>query len=135
MNRIYLDNNATTQLLPEVLDAMLPYWTTEFGNASSLHREGRLARRAIESARETIAELAAEARRRGVPFHTDAVQAVGKIPVSFRALGASSLSLSAHKFHGPVGVGALLFQASCTLEPVLTGGHQEMGFRPGTEPV
>lgn len=237
MNRIYLDNNATSPLLPEVIDAMLPYWTGEFGNPSSLHREGRLARRTLESARETIAELldaapkqviftsggteannlailglagptpshlvtspiehpsvlgcfdllekrgfqldripvdrsglvcpddfscllqpdtrlvslmlvnnetgaiqpvgdlAQEARRQAISFHTDAVQAVGRIPVSFRNLGVNSLSLSAHKFHGPVGVGALLVDQKDLLKLVLTGGHQEAGLRPGTEPI
>lgn len=237
MNRIYFDNNATTPLLPDVLEAMLPYLSGEFGNPSSLHREGRLARRALASSRERIAQLleahpdqvlftsggteannlailgmagtpparlitssiehpsvggcfellekrgfeldqlsvdstglvdledfrcriksgvrlasvmlannetgaiqpvatlADEARRQGVPFHTDAVQAVGRIPVSFRSLGVTSLSLSAHKFHGPIGVGALIVEKSDFLHPVLAGGHQERGFRPGTEPV
>ena len=237
MTRIYLDNNATTPLLPEVLEAMLPHLSSEFGNASSLHREGRVARGVLESARERTAELldaspgqviftgggteanniatfglagsvpchvvtssvehpsvlgcfdvlatrgfqvsrlsvdsaglvspaefastlrsdtklasvmlannetgaiqpvpelAREARARGIRFHTDGVQAVGRIPVSFRTLGVSSLSLSAHKFHGPSGIGALIVEQPAQLEPVLVGGHQESGVRPGTEPV
>jgi cysteine desulfurase len=68
-------------------------------------------------------------------FHCDAVQAVGKIPISFHDLGVSTLSLSAHKFHGPKGVGALLVQRGVKLHPLLWGGHQQSGRRPGTEPV
>jgi cysteine desulfurase len=68
-------------------------------------------------------------------FHCDAVQAVGKIPVHFHALGVSTLSVSAHKFHGPKGVGALLVRRGVRLHPHLWGGHQQQGRRPGTEPV
>lgn len=80
-----------------------------------------------------VAALAARAG--GVPFHCDAVQAVGKIPVSFRELGVTTLSASAHKFHGPQGVGLLLVRAGTALPPLLYGGHQQRGQRPGTEPV
>jgi cysteine desulfurase len=68
-------------------------------------------------------------------LHTDAAQAVGKLPVSFRGLGVTSLSLSAHKFGGPKGVGALLVKRGTKLAPQLFGGHQQQGRRPGTEPV
>ena len=68
-------------------------------------------------------------------FHCDAVQAVGRIPVSFRELGVTTLSISAHKFHGPKGVGALLIRRNTKLQPRLLGGHQQHGRRPGTEPV
>jgi cysteine desulfurase len=68
-------------------------------------------------------------------FHCDAVQAVGKIPVRFHDLAVSTLSLSAHKFHGPKGVGALLVRRGAKLHPQLWGGHQQQGRRPGTEPV
>jgi cysteine desulfurase len=71
----------------------------------------------------------------GVALHCDAAQAVGKIPVDFRALGATTLSLSAHKFGGPVGIGALLVRRGMTLRPRTFGGHQQRGLRPGTEPV
>jgi cysteine desulfurase len=237
MTRIYLDNNATTAAAPEVLDAMRPYWNGASGNASSLHFEGRLARRAIESAREQVAacldadprqviftsggteannlavrglagqaparlasstiehpsvrgcfdllatcgflvdyisvnesgqirsdcfaaamerqprlvsimvannetgaiqpisELARQACSRGALFHSDAVQAAGKIALSFRSLGVTSLSISAHKFHGPAGVGALIIDSPHRLQPLLVGGHQEFGVRAGTEPV
>src|SRR5262249_41979378 len=66
-------------------------------------------------------------------LHTDAAHAVGKIPVSLRELGATSLSLSAHKFGGPKGVGALLLRKGARLTPQLYGGHQQQGRRPGTE--
>lgn len=68
-------------------------------------------------------------------FHCDAVQAVGKLPVDFHDLGVTTLSLSAHKFHGPKGVGALLVRRGCKLQPQFFGGHQQQGLRPGTEPV
>jgi cysteine desulfurase len=70
-----------------------------------------------------------------VPVHCDAVQAVGKIAVHFHDLGVTSLALSAHKFHGPKGVGALLVRRGTRLTPLLRGGHQQHGLRPGTEPV
>jgi cysteine desulfurase len=63
------------------------------------------------------------------------VQAVGKLPIRFHQLGATTLSLSAHKFHGPKGVGALLVRRGTRLRPLLDGGHQQQGRRPGTEPV
>ncbi|MFO0929045.1 MAG: cysteine desulfurase family protein [Gemmataceae bacterium] len=70
-----------------------------------------------------------------VSVHCDAVQAVGKMPVSFRALGVTTLALTAHKFHGPRGIGALLVRRGAKLRPLLYGGHQQAGRRPGTEPV
>jgi cysteine desulfurase len=84
---------------------------------------------------QDLQPLAAKCNEHGVWFHVDAVQAVGKIPVSFRELGATSLALGAHKFHGPRGVGALLLRKDAKLAPVIFGGHQEAGRRPGTEPV
>jgi cysteine desulfurase len=84
---------------------------------------------------QDLQPLAKKCRKHGVWFHVDAVQAVGKIPVSFRELGATSLALGAHKFHGPRGVGALLLRKGAKLAPVIFGGHQEAGRRPGTEPV
>ncbi len=67
--------------------------------------------------------------------HTDAVQAVGKMRVDFHRLCVNSLSLSSHKFHGPKGIGALLVRRGTVLKPMLLGGHQQKGLRPGTEPV
>jgi cysteine desulfurase len=71
----------------------------------------------------------------GVPVHTDAVQAVGRIAVHFHALGAATLAASAHKFHGPAGVGFLLVRSGVDLSPALFGGGQQGGLRPGTPPV
>lgn len=84
---------------------------------------------------QPIAELAALARERGVLFHTDGVQAVGKIPVDVEALGVDLLTCSAHKFHGPKGMGALFVRQGVSLEPLVSGGHQEQGLRAGTENV
>jgi len=84
---------------------------------------------------QDVSPLAGLCRERGVPLHLDAVQAVGKIPVSFRDLGATALSLGAHKFHGPRGIGALLLRDGARLAPFQFGGHQESGRRPGTELV
>lgn len=236
MSIIYLDNNATTPVLPAVWEAMRPYHTEIFGNPASAHGVGRKARRALEDARERVASLlgadadevvftsgATEANnlalfglagrppghiltsplehpsvaepiqqlaQRGFPvdtlpveasgivpvealterlrpetrlvsvmsanhetgaiqpvaelvrlakppvvFHCDAVQAVGKVPLHFHDLGVTTLSLSAHKFHGPKGVGALLVRRGVHLPPQMWGGHQQHGRRPGTEPV
>jgi cysteine desulfurase len=233
VNDIYLDNNATTPLLPPVLEAMRPYLTEVFGNPASAHQSGRRARQALEDARERVSTIlgahpdevlftsgATEAnnlaifgltsdppshvvaspiehpsvveplqrlRERGFTidflpvdldgivkadalpkllrgdtqmvtvmlannetgaiqpivqlaaahpmFHCDATQAVGRIPVHFHELGASTLSLSAHKFHGPRGVGSLLVRRGTKLRPLLHGGHQQRGLRPGTESV
>jgi cysteine desulfurase len=84
---------------------------------------------------QPIEELAALCGPAGVPLHTDAVQAVGKLPVSFRRLGAAAMSVSAHKFQGPAGIGALIVRQDVPLLPRTFGGHQQSGLRPGTEPV
>ena len=82
-----------------------------------------------------IKELVKTARRHHIPFHTDAVQAVGHIPVNAHDLGVDFLSLSAHKFNGPKGVGALYCRLSSPLQPLLAGGGQEKGMRSGTENI
>ena len=84
---------------------------------------------------QPIAELAAIARQHGALMHTDAVQSAGKIPVDVRALGVDLLSLSAHKFSGPKGAGALWIKRGTRMQPVLTGGKQERSRRAGTENV
>lgn len=235
--QIYLDNNATTRPHPEVVEAVAHHLYHSFANPGSRHAFGRTARRVLETARESIAEilganpdeivftsggtestnlaifgaargvpgtiavtagehpataeacrslemrgwrlarmpvnadglldesrldelpwddlrlvclilahnetgviqpveaLAARCRERQIPLHLDAVQAVGKIDVDFHQLGASLLSLGAHKFHGPRGIGALLVRDGVQLGSYLYGGHQERERRPGTEPV
>jgi cysteine desulfurase NifS len=84
---------------------------------------------------QPIAELCAVAHERGVTFHTDAVQAAGKIDVNVEELGVDLLSLSAHKLHGPKGIGALYVRKGVRLEPLIHGGKQESGLRAGTENV
>lgn len=235
---IYLDHNATTPLAPEVRAAMLPALDELFGNPSSIHEAGRLARNALDAARRQVAALvgvharqvtftgggteannlalrgvaarrgsgrilvsAAEhsavlgpardlarkgftveelpvdasgrvdpdavadrlgpdvilvsvmlannetgviqdvpriaqlVRAAGAVMHTDAVQAVGKIPVDFNATGAHLMTLSAHKLYGPKGVGALVSDGSIDLVPQISGGGQEANLRGGTENV
>lgn len=237
MSRIFLDNNSTTRPLPEVVEAVARHSRDAYANPGSRHAEGRIARRALEDAREKIAAilqaspkeviftsggteainlaifglaarrpsivlstagehpaarqacarlqetgwklqfldvdregrliveqlndlswneiglvtvilahnetgvvqdvapLAQRCHERGISLHLDAVQAVGKMPVDFRGLGAAALSLGAHKFHGPRGIGALLLSSNTTLRPRQVGGHQEADRRAGTEPV
>jgi cysteine desulfurase len=84
---------------------------------------------------DSLAELAARARAAGAVVHTDAVQAVGKIPVDVRALGVDLLALTAHKFGGPAGAGALFVRKGVRLQPLAAGGGQERGRRGGTENV
>jgi cysteine desulfurase len=240
IRKVYLDNNATTPIHPEVLEAMLPFLSHGFGNPSSNHWAGRLAKGAIEIGREQVAGLlncepteivftscasesnntaikgvAAALRKRGnhiittrvehpavltpclylenfgyrvtcldvdaegmldleeledairedtilisamfannetgtvfpvaeigeiaarhrILFHCDAVQAVGKIPLDWKRLDVSLLSLSGHKLNAPKGVGALIVRKGTKLHPHLHGGPQERSHRAGTENV
>ncbi len=235
---IYLDNAASTQIHGDVLDSMLPFLREQYGNPSSIHRYGRLARKAVEKARKQIAflinadpseilitsggtesnntalrgismknpsgqiitssvehdavlepckklvqngfdvdylsvnqfgmidpseldaliskktslvsimfgnnevgtiqpisEIAKICNEYSVPFHTDAVQAVGKIPIDVKELGIDLLSISSHKLYGPKGIGALYVKNGIKIEPVILGGGQEHGLRSGTENV
>lgn len=84
---------------------------------------------------EDIPVLAGISHERGIPFHTDAVQAVGHIPVDVDELGVDALSLSAHKFHGPRGTGALYLRDGFSIPPMVEGGGQERGLRSGTQDV
>ncbi len=236
MHRIYLDNNATTPLLPEVFEAMRPYFGEQFGNASSIHHHGQHTRAAVEDARESVAallgcraseiiftsggteadnlavaglvgagdhvitssiehhavllackhleEIGAEvtvlpvdgrslvdpadvrralrpntklisvmmannetgvlqpveeigkiAAEAGVYFHTDAVQAAGKISIDVNQIGCHALSISGHKIHAPQGVGALYVRKGSHIRPLFYGGRHERSRRPGTENV
>jgi cysteine desulfurase len=84
---------------------------------------------------QPVGALAAIAAQHDVPLHTDAAQVAGKLPVDFRGLGATSMSIAAHKFHGPLGVGVLVVKQGTRLRPQLFGGFQQGGLRPGTESV
>jgi len=236
MPRIYLDNNATTPVLPEVFEAMRPYFGEGFGNASSIHHHGQETRAAVERARDSVAallgcrasevvftsggtegdnlaiagltgpghhivtsgiehhavlhackhleetgcevtyvpvdgrglvdpadvqralrpntklisimmannetgvlqpvvEIGRIAAEADVYFHTDAVQAGGKVPIDVKAIGCDALSISGHKMHAPQGVGALYVRKGTRLQPLFYGGRHERSRRAGTENV
>jgi len=238
MERVYFDHNATTPVDEKVLEAMLPYLRENFGNASSRHEFGTVARRAVDRARQQVASLvnaqpsqvifvsggteannlfikgaagylkpsqvavsavehpcvakpaqelarqgwkvrklavtrdgridlddleaalkeltgivsvmlvnnetgvmldvaaaAQRARAAKAWVHTDAVQALGKVPVDFQALGVHAMSVSAHKIYGPKGAAALVLDKRLQLRPIIHGGGHEQGLRSGTENV
>lgn len=240
MRIVYLDNNATTRVAPEVREAMMPFLTDLYGNPSSMHTFGGQVGRHVDEARQRVAallraspteivftscgtesdsfairgvldahpdrrhlvttrvehpavlnlaqvlarrggcevteigvdrqgrldveevraairrdtaivsvmvannetgvifpveEIGAACRERGVPFHVDAVQVVGKLPLDLRHSTIDLLSLSGHKLHAPKGVGALYVRRGTRIRPFLVGGHQERGRRGGTEAV
>ena len=235
---IYLDNAASTQIHEDVLNSMLPFLKEQYGNPSSIHRYGRLTRKAIHKARKQIASLinadpaeilitsggtesnntalmgilsqfpssqiitssiehdailepckklnsngfhvdylpvdnfgmvdtsdlqniisektslvsvmfgnnevgtiqpiakiAKICDENKVLFHTDAVQAVGKLPIDVKELGVDLLSISSHKLHGPKGIGALYIKDGVKIDPIILGGGQEFRLRSGTENV
>ncbi|MGA7755000.1 MAG: cysteine desulfurase family protein, partial [Candidatus Sulfotelmatobacter sp.] len=236
MRRVYLDNNATTPVLPEVFEAMRPYFEGQFGNASSIHHHGQETRAAVEDARESVARLIgcnaseiiftsggtesdnlaisglvsagdhvitssiehhavlhaskhleeldcevtvlpvdgrglidpADVKRALRPntklisimmannetgvlqpvaeigkivseadvyFHTDAVQAAGKVAIDVNRIGCHALTISGHKIHAPQGVGALYVKKGTKLRPLFYGGRHERSRRAGTENV
>ncbi len=116
------DGVALRDRLPELLDDQTRLVSVMLGN----NETGVL---------QPVGELAALCAERGIPFHTDAVQAVGKIPVRFRDLAVTALSCTAHKLHGPRGMGALVLRRGSLPAPILHGGFQQDGLRPGTEDV
>ena len=239
MKTVYVDNNATTKVAPEVLEAMLPYFSELYGNPSSMHFFGGQVEKKVNGAREKVADLlGAESseivftscgtesdnaaifgtldaypekrhfitsrvehpainnlcaylsrkgyrvtelsvnregqldldelkesitdettlvtimyannetgvifpieeigeivKARGIPFHTDAVQAAGKIPLNMKKSTIDMLSISGHKLHAPKGIGVLYIRKGTKFSPFLIGGHQEKGRRGGTENV
>ncbi|MBP7055668.1 MAG: cysteine desulfurase NifS [Candidatus Omnitrophica bacterium] len=241
MRKVYLDNNATTRTRPEVVEAMLPFYTESYGNASSVHAFGRVARTAVDRARAQVASLlgasspeeviftsggtesdnfalkgvlealknkgnhiitsaiehpavlntckylekngarvtyigvdrngvvnfeelarsitpqtilisamfannevgtiepveaiAKIAKEKGVYFHTDAVQAFGKVPFDLKSLGIDLVAVSGHKIYGPKGIGAIYIKKGTKITPQALGGHHEMSKRAGTENV
>ncbi len=236
MRRVYCDANATTPLLPEVMEAMRPYWMEEFGNASSIHLAGQQARKAVDQARESLArffhcreaevvfnsggtegdntaifgllrkgdhfittsiehsavlraadrvaergvevtfvapeknglidpesiraaltsktrlisvmlannetgvlqpveEIGKIAAEAGAYFHIDAVQGAGKVPFDVQRFGCHLCTISAHKMHGPKGVGAMYVRRGTPLESLIVGGSHERRHRAGTENV
>ena len=84
---------------------------------------------------QPVEQMAKTCRDAGVQIHTDAVQMAGKLPIDFRSLGVDALSIAAHKFQGPLGIGGLLLRGGATIWPIHYGGHQQSGIRPGTESV
>jgi len=116
------DGVARVELLEDLLGPQTRLVSVMLGN----HETGVL---------QPVPRIAEICTRVGVPLHTDAVQAVGKLPVRFRELGVAAMSIGAHKFRGPLGIGALVARDGVALEPLLFGGHQQWGLRPGTEPV
>ncbi|MFN0018491.1 MAG: cysteine desulfurase family protein [Pirellulaceae bacterium] len=82
---------------------------------------------------QPVADIANGASAKDIPVHTDAVQAIGKIPVNFRDLGLTAMTVAPHKIHGPLGIGGLLLRHDAKLQPLFHGGFQQAGLRPGTE--
>jgi cysteine desulfurase len=124
VRRLPVDRKGVVQT--EELDRLLDERTRVVSVMLGNHETGVL---------QPVKEIAHIARSRGVPMHCDGVQAVGKIPVDFRALGVDALSVSAHKLHGPVGIGGLLLRHDATPAPMMAGGFQQQGIRPGTESI
>ncbi len=111
---------ARVDLLPGLLGPTTRLVSVMLGN----HETGVL---------QPVAELARACAEAGVQMHTDAVQVAGKLPIRFRELGVAALSVAAHKFRGPLGIGALLVRDGVPVEAIHFGGHQQWGIRPGTE--
>lgn len=124
--RVTLAIDGDGRLLPERL-AELPWGEIQLVTLLWAHNETGVV--------QDLAPVVEICRERNIPVHVDAVQAVGKIDVDFERLGVTALSLGAHKFHGPRGIGALLLREGVELRPWLRGGRQERGRRPGTECV
>jgi len=110
----------------EMLDELLTDQTRLVSVLLSNHETGVI---------QPVERIAERCNAAEVPMHTDAAQSVGKVPVDFRGLGVSAMSIGAHKFRGPLGIGALLLRYDVDIRPLMFGGHQQQGIRPGTESV
>src|SRR5436305_927283 len=119
MRRVYFDNNATTPVLPEVFEAMRPYFGEHFGNASSIHHHGQETPAAVERARESVAALLA----------------AGKLPIDVQKVECDLLSIAWRKVQAPQGVGALYVRKGPQLHPMVYGGSHEPSRPAGTENV
>ena len=122
---VYLPCDTTGQVDVASLDELLPSEEKALVSCMLANNETGVI--------EPVAEIADRVHRRGGMVHTDAVQAIGKIPVSFRLLGVDAMTVSPHKFHGPIGIGAILLREGVSLMAQQQGGGQQGGLRPGTE--
>ena len=122
----YVEADITGRLLPEAIQKALQPDTVLITMMGANNETGTV---------QPVSEVARLAREKGIFFHCDAVQALGKIPVNVKDWGADSLSFSGHKIGAPKGIGALYLRKGVKIRPLLTGGHQERNIRPGTENV
>src|SRR5258707_858200 len=123
MHRVYLDNNATTPVLLEVFDALRPN-TRLISIIMANNETGVL---------QLVEEIGRIAQEADVFFHTDAVQAAGKVPIDVQKIGCDALSISGHKIHAPQGTGALFIKRGTLIQPLIYGGSHERQRRAGTE--
>lgn len=133
--RYLASNGFSVTRLPVLGDGTLPLETLEESLAERTFLVCAMLANNETGVLFPVREIARICRARGVPLHTDAVNAAGKIPVTLGELGADTIALSAHKFHGPKGVGVLVRRRGVDLEPLTFGGNQEGGVRSGTENV
>ena len=124
IRRIPVDQNGVCQV--DALDSLIDE-KTQLVSVMLVNNE--------TGAIQPLNEIAQRCRIANVPIHTDAVQAVGKMPVSFAELGVDAMTFTGHKLHGPRGIGALLIRHGVDLNPIIFGGFQQAGLRPGTEDV
>jgi cysteine desulfurase len=124
LDTVAVDSNGVVRL--DALEALLSPETSLVSVILANHETGVL---------QPIAEITQLCKAQNLPLHTDAIQAAGKMPVDFRALGVAAMSIAAHKFRGPLGIGALILRHDVALKPLMYGGHQQFGLRPGTESV
>jgi cysteine desulfurase len=142
LDTLSVDGQGVVQ--PEALESLLARVPPSSAGSNTVSRDGETKTAGVVSVMlanhetgvlQPIAQLATVCRSAGVPLHTDAVAAAGKIPIDFRGLGVAALSIAAHKFQGPLGIGALIVRHDVAVAPMLFGGHQQEGLRPGTESV